>query len=194
MSTLFAAAGKENQKEAPLRITFHDSNGLSVASAPEGKLELILFKSHTHSHLQIANTSDQNLTLWKPYCPMGDYAMLIEFRDPAQPKKTFSARPGWMYTGGMGNPKTFKLAAMDSIIVNLDFMGGMFWMFPVPIEIGESKELEVRVGYRSQNLTDEQLKFYGDRKIPNVWEGETMGEWQKITVRNRSGRAFGEKS
>ena len=61
LSTLFAAAGKENQKEAPLRITFHDSNGLSVASAPEGKLELILFKSHTHSHLQIANTSDQNL-------------------------------------------------------------------------------------------------------------------------------------
>ena len=183
----------EPENSSPIRITLHDSRGLSSASAPDHKLELNLFKSHTHIHLRISNTSEQELTLWRPNCPKGDDAMIIEFRDPGTPTKVFRARPGWSYTGGMGLPKVFTLAAHDDLIVNLGFVGGLDWVFPIPITQDERKDLEVRVGYRSHNLTDGELQRYGTYKVGKVWEGEAMGDWQKISVRNASGRVIGRQ-
>ena len=182
-----AARSAEPERAFPIRITLHDSSGRSSVSAPDDTLELNLFRSHTHMHLRLSNTSDQEVTLWRPNCPKGDDAMIVEFRDPGSPGKVFRARPNWAYTGGMGLPRTVILAAHDDLIVNLDFIGGMNWLFPMPIMNGESRDLEVRVGYRSQKLTDEERKSYGDYKAGEVLEGETMGDWQKLTVRNRSG-------
>lgn len=137
--------------------------------------------------------SDKVITLWQPYCPEGDHAIVIEFRDPGSPSKVFRARPGWGYTGGMGIPKVFTLAGRDDRIVNLDFVSDVDWTFPIHISKDSRREFEVRVGYRSQNLSDEEVKKYGSYKLEKVWEGEFIGDWQKISVRNASGKAIGPK-
>ena len=192
------AQSADSLEASPLRVTLHDSSGLTSASAPEHHLYLNLFKSHTHIHVRISNLSGQVLTLWQPNCPEGDNAIVVEFRDPASPMKVFRARPGWGYTGGMGIPKVFTLASHDDIIVNLDFMSDVEWRFPMHIPKDATRELEVRVGYRSQNLTEEEAKKYGIskdivRKPDPVWEGEIMGNWQKISARNASGKPIGPK-
>jgi len=179
--------------EAALRVTLHDSDGLSVASAPEGRLELILFADHTHLHLRVTNLTDQPVTLWKPFCPEGDHSILVEFRDPATPHKVLRATPGWDYTGGMGIPKTFSLAAHDDLIVNVNFVSDSDWILPMRIAKDERRELEVRVGYRSRNLDDKTAKQFENDKLQKVWEGEVIGDWHRIVLSNRSGKAIGEK-
>lgn len=183
----------ELEKKMPLEITLHDSRGFSLASVPDKNFILSLFKSHTHLHFRISNASNQELVLWQPNSPNGDDAMIIEFRDPSVPRKVFRARPNWSYTGGMGLPKTFTLAAHDDLIVNIDFIGEMQWNFPMLIENDRSRNLEVRVGYHSQDLAQEKRKSFGRFKIAKVWVGKTVGEWQKILVRNRSGKGVGHR-
>ena len=179
------------QNVGPLKVTLHDSNGLTSASAPDHHLELILFKSHTHMHVRISNKLDQALSLWCPYCPEGDESIIVEFRDPNSPSNVYRARPGWVYTAGMGLPKSFVLAAHDDLIVNLDFTSDIGWGLPMRAPKDAIREMEVRVGYRSRNLSDKQRSGYGDYKIGTVWEGEVIGNWEKISVINRSERAIG---
>ena len=188
-----SAQSADSQDAPAIRVILHDSDGLSSASAPQHHLGLNLFKSHTHIHVRISNVSDRALTLWQPYCPEGDDAIVVEFRDPASLLKVFRARPSWGYTAGMGLPKVFTLAGRDDRIVSLDFVSDLDWAFPIHLPKGALRELEVRVGYRSRNLSDEEVKKYGSYKIEKVWEGEFVGDWQKISVRNASGKAIGPK-
>jgi hypothetical protein len=179
--------------EAPLKVTLHDSHGLSIASAPNKRLELVLFAEHTHLHLRISNTTNQTMTFWKPYCPQGDDAIVVKFREPAHPQKVLRASTGWSYTGGMGIPKVFELVGHDDLIVNINFISGMVWILPMQIPKDARLDMEVRVGYRSRNLTADELKRSGATPV-KVWEGEVLSDWQPITSLNRTGKAFDRKA
>ena len=180
--------------EVPLRVTLHDSHGFSAASAPNQRLELVLFADHTHMHFRISNTTDQTLSLWKPYCPEGDDAIVVEFREPAHPQKVLRATTGWCYTGGMGLPKVFGLVGHDDLIVNINFTSGMNWILPMPVPQDARLDMEVRVGYRSRNLSAEELKRYSTYPVGKVWEGEVVGDWQPITILNRTGKSIEKKA
>jgi len=178
-------------------MTLHDSRGYSFKSAPHHRLELNLFKSHTHMHVLISNVTDHDIVLWSPECMYGDYSLYIEFRDTTHPQAVFRALPGWGYTGGMGNPALTILTSHDDIIVDLDFVSDLQWDFPITIEDGKRMDLEVRVGYRPRELEKDMRELY--RNAPKEWrdleakrwKGETFGDWHQITVTNRSGGIIG---
>lgn len=175
---------------SPLKVTLHDSHGLTQASAPDHRLELILFADHTHMHVRLSNSSDETLTLWKPFCPEGDDAILLEFRESAHPERVLRASPGWGYTAAMGFPKAFGLAPHDDLIVNINFVSDVDWIFPTKVAKDARLDMEVRVGYRSQNLTEDQSKRIAPYPVAKVWEGEVVGKWQPITIINRSGKTI----
>jgi len=178
--------------DAPLKVTLHDSRGFSAASAPNSRLRLELRTDHTQFHFRISNTTDQTLTLWKPHCPKGDRAIVVEFRETANPEKVLRAINGQFYTGGMGIPKVFGLAGHDDLIVNLNFTSGMDWMLPMQIPKDARLDMEVRVSYRSSNLTAEELQRFGHNppQVEKVWEGDVFGAWQPITIFNQTGKAI----
>ena len=46
-------------KNVGVTVTLYDSHGVSFDSAKNHVLEVILFRSHTHIHFKISNTTDQ---------------------------------------------------------------------------------------------------------------------------------------
>lgn len=182
----------EPSPTSAISVTIHDSHGLSAASAKSHHLEIILFKPHTHFHLKISNTTQQALTLWRPYCPEGDDAMSIEFREPSAPDKVFRAHTGYSYTGGMGIPKVLVLAPADDLLVNVDFLNE--WVLPFPMQADEIREMEVRATYRSAPLTDErQKRLFGSKEKDSVWTGESVSEWHKVRIVNGTGSKINPK-
>jgi hypothetical protein len=186
------ALSAEPSKNLGIAVTLHDSHGVSSASAQNHVLELILFRPHTHMHFKISNTTDQELTLWRPYCPEGDAAMSIEFREASVPDKVFRAHTGFDYTGGMGIPKVFTLAARDDLIVNVDFQSE--WILPFAMEVGQIRELQMRAVYRSQPLTDDsQNRLFKSKEMQQVWSGVATSNWQKVRIINRTGERFEQR-
>jgi hypothetical protein len=201
------APASEPEKNIPLTLTLYDSHGLSADSAADHVLEIILFKSNTHIHLKISNTTDHGLILWRPYCPQGDAAMNIEFRQSAVPDKVLVAHAGmgYAYTAGMGNPTVFTLAPRDDLIVNVDFLNE--WNLPFAMKAAETREFEMRAVYRSESLTEDKFKqlfgteemehlygtkemmehVLGTKEIRRVWSGIAASKWQKVRVINRTG-------
>src|SRR5262245_27594453 len=80
-----AALAADSTKNMGVTVTLHDSHGVSSDSAKNHVLEVILFRPHTHMHFKTSTTTDQGFTLWRPYCPQGDAAMSIEFREASAP-------------------------------------------------------------------------------------------------------------
>lgn len=182
----------EPQTNNPVSVTLHDSHGLSAGSAPNGKLEIILFASHTHIHFKVSNTTKQALTLWQPYCPEGDLAMTIEFREPSSPNKVLRAGTEYSYTGGMGIPKVLTLAPRDDLLVNVDFLSE--WNLPFALKTDEGRELEVRAVYSPAPLTDTTKKRWLESKeIERVWTGVAASAWNKARVINRTGKPIEAK-
>lgn len=176
--------------EGDIAITIHDSNGLTAASAAEHTLDVNLFKEHTHIHLRISNKTDGGLTLWKPNCPQGDHAMWIEFRDPVLAGKVYRSGNVQSYTGGMGIPKVFTLAAKSDLIVNVDL--GVWWNLPFEMADGESREMEMRAVYASEAPPDEKAR--DESQFKAVWVGNTASAWEKVRIVNRTGRKVGQAS
>ncbi|WP_050027423.1 hypothetical protein [Verrucomicrobium sp. BvORR034] len=196
LAILICAAGLAHAAEPPptsaITVAIHDSHGLSAASAEAHHLEIILFKPHTHIHLKISNTTQQALLLWRPYCPEGDDAMCIEFREASAPDKVFSAHTGYSYTGGMGIPKVLALAPADDLLVNVDFLNE--WVLPFSMQADEIREMEVRATYRSAPLTDERQKsLFGSKPKYLVWTGESVSDWKKVRIINRTGSKIAPK-
>lgn len=190
-ATWLAQASEPAQSSA-ITVTLHDSHGLSAASAESHLLEIILFKPHTHFHLKISNTTQKDLTLWRPYCLEGDDAMSIEFREAKAPDKVFRSHTGYSYTGGMGIPKVLTLAAGDDLLVNVDLLNE--WVLPFPLQPDEIREMEVRAVYRSGPLTDERQKsLFGSKKKEQVWSGVSTSEWHKARIINRTGSKLDPK-
>ena len=172
-----------------LGIILHDSHGVSSASAQNHVLEVILFRPHTHIHFKISNTTDQGLTLWRPYCPEGDAAMNIEFREASAPDKVFRAHTSFDYTGGMGIPKVFTLAPRDDLIVNVDFQSE--WILPFTLEAKQTREMEMRGVYRSQPKADDgRNRSLTSKEMERVWSGVATSNWQKVCIINRTGGRF----
>jgi len=187
MAYLLRAA--ELPTNSAVSVTLHDSHGLSARSAPSGRLEVILFASHTHIHFKISNTTKQALTLWQPYCPEGDFAMTIEFRDPNAPDKILRAGTCYSYTGGMGIPKVLALAPGDDLMVNVDFLSE--WNLPVALKADESRELEIRAVYESKPLTDQsRTRAVASKEVEQVWSGTATSAWNKARLVNRTGAAI----
>lgn len=179
----------EQSKTSDVRVTIHDSHGLSAASARDHVLEVILFKPHTHIHFKISNASERGLTLWRPSCPEGDLAMSIEFREPAAPDRIFLSHTEKFYTGGSGVPKTFVLAPGDDLIVNVEFQ--YEWLLPLAMEAKQTLDLEMRAVYRSAPLTGEKLKrSAAPKNMEKLWTGEAVSDWSKVRVINRTGAAI----
>ena len=184
-------------------VTLHDSHGVSSDSAQNRVLEIILFKPHTRIHFKISNTTDQGLTLWRPYCPQGDAAMSIEFREARAPDKTFRARTGFDYTAGMGIPKVFTLAPHNDLIVNVDFQSE--WILSLTLEVDQIRELEMRAVYRSEPFSEAERNLPGAdkallagwnndiKKMEQVWTGVATSNWQKVRIINRTGGRFERK-
>jgi hypothetical protein len=190
-ATGFAQASEPSPSSA-ISVTLHDSHGLSAESAESHRLEIILFKPHTHFHLKISNTTPKALMLWRPYCPEGDDAMSIEFREANAPDKVFRAHTGYSYTGGMGIPKVLTLAAGDDLLVNVDLLNE--WVLPFPIQVDEIREVEVRAVYRSAPLTDDRQKsLFGSKKKDQVWSGLSTSVWHKARIINRTGSKLDPK-
>ena len=143
------------------------------------------------------------MMLWRPYCPNGDAAMSIEFREASAPDKIFRARPGFDYTAGMGIPKVFTLAPRNDLIVNVDFQSE--WILPLTLEVDQIRELEMRAVYRSEPLTEAERNFPGTdkalqarwnnevKKMEQVWTGVATSNWQKVRIINRTGERFERK-
>jgi hypothetical protein len=93
----------------------------------------------------------------------------------------------------MGIPKVFELVGHDDLIVNINFISGMVWILPMQIPKDARLDMQVRVGYRSRNLTADELKRSGATPV-KVWEGEVLSDWQPITILNRTGKAFDRKA
>ncbi len=168
-------------------VAIHDSHGLSASSAPGKVLEIILLAAHTHIHLKITNTTDGEVTLWRPHCPEGDEAMTIEFRDPANSGRLLRARTASNYTAGMGIPKVLALASKDDLIVNVDFLSE--WRLPMTLQPEETRELEMRVVYRSGPLTDATKKrLFESKAMLGVWTGTVTTDWHKARLINRTGK------
>ena len=188
VACIVQAEESEPAKSSGVTVMIHDSQGVSFDSAPNQVLEVILFKSHTHIHFKISNTTDKGLTLWRPYCPQGDAAMSIEFREVDVPDKVYRSYPGYYaYTRGMGIPKVFTLAPSNDLIVNVDFLSE--WILPMTVKADQTRELEMRAVYRSVPLTDEQKKRLLPEpvKIEQVWSGGATSNWQKVRIINRTG-------
>jgi hypothetical protein len=196
----------EPKATSEVAVTFFDSNGLSAESAPDHVVELVLFKEHNHAHLKISNTTDHPLVLWQPHCPEGDRAMTIEFRESAAPDKVYRAFAGMnhVYLTGMGLPKTLTLAPSADLIANVDFLND--WSFPFSMNATETRDLEIRVVYRSARLSEEEFKRYtgkdmeklygskelaervlGTKMMEQVWTGVATSDWEKVRVFNRTG-------
>ena len=190
IGTAWAALGADSTNNVSVAVTLHDSHGVSSDSAQNHVLEVILLRPHTHMHFKISNTTGQALTLWRPYCPEGDAAMSIEFREPSAPDKIFRARTGFDYTGGMGIPKVFTLAPRNDLIVNVDFQSE--WLLPFALETGQIRELEMRAVYRSGPLTDDNRPFTS-KEMERVWSGVATSNWQKVRIINRTGERFERK-
>jgi hypothetical protein len=178
----FVLPGADPTKNPGVTVTLHDSNGVSADSARSNVLEIIIFKPHTHMHFKISNPTDQGLMLWRPYCPQGDEAMSIEFREPSAPDKIHRAHTGFDYTGGMGVPKVFILGPRNDLIVNVDFQDE--WILPFALETGEIRELEMRAVYRSAPLTNDNRPF--TKGMERVWSGVATSNWQKARIINRT--------
>jgi hypothetical protein len=209
--TACVAPASEPEKNSEVTVTLYDSNGLSSGSAKDHVLEIILYKPHTHIHLKISNTTDQAITLWRPYCPQGDAAMNIEFRETAVPDKIFRAFTGanYAYMAGSGFPKAFTLAPGNDLIVNVDFLNE--WSLPFSMKVGETREFEMRAVYRSAPLTEERMEHFrkemegsfgskelaehvfGLKEIERVWSGVATSDWQKARVINHTGAAVEAK-
>ena len=183
---------EEAPKQNEVAITIHDSHGLSVESTNDKRLELVLFKPHTNIHLKISNTSGKALNLWQPSCPPGD-RMRIEFREIGSPEKILTASPQWCYTGGMGLPKMFTLAAGTDILVNVDILD--WWGFPIHMDKDSRKEMEMRAVYESNSLEGMLAETYADirkrrpDKAPpaeSVWTGLATTPWTKVEIINRT--------
>ena len=186
------ACGKESEVSAPsagqkneVAIAIHDSNGVSFESAWDGVSEVILFKPHTHIHLKISNVSGKPLTLWQPYCPEGDLAMVIEFRELRKPDEVFRSGLRMGYTAGMGFPKVFKLAPGGDLIVNVDLVEG-YWTLPIAFAEAESREVEMRAVYEPAEKA--MLKTEG--KELRAWGGKAVSPWHKVRISNRTGKAI----
>lgn len=173
-----------------IALTLHDSNGVSAESARDRQLEVILFREHTHIHLKISNKTDSGLTLWQPDCPQGDYAMSVLFRDPKVPDKVYLAQKVQSYTGGMGIPKVFNLAARSDLLVNVDL--GIWWRLPFELAEGETREMEIQASYSSEALPEQgALEKY---KLRPVWIGTSTSAWEKVRIVNRTGKKVGKVS
>ena len=193
MTCLIRAA--ETQTNSAVSVALHDSHGLSPRSAPNGRLEIILFASHTHIHFKISNTTKQALKLWQPGCPEGDFAMTIEFREPSAPDKISRSGTGNDYTAGMGVPKVLTLAPDDDLMVNVDFLSRSGWNLPVALKAGESRELEVRAVYRPAPLTDQTTKrMFELKETEQVWTGVATSTWNKARIINRTGAPIEAKN
>jgi len=190
IGTAYPVQAAELQTNTNVSVTIHDSHGLSVNSAPNELLEIVLFASHTHIHLKISNTTKKGLTLWRPYCPEGDRAMTIEFRETGSPDRIFRGGTGYDYTGGMGIPKVLTLAPGDDLIVNVDFLSE--WTLPVTLKAGEVRELEMRAVYRSEPLAGKRM--LGSKDAERVWTGTATSKWSKVRVVNRTGAPVEAKS
>ena len=171
--------------QSEVTITIHDSHGVSFESKWDDLPEIILFAPHTHIHLKISNVSDKPLTLWQPYCPDGDLAMTIEFRDPAKPDEILRSGLRQGYTAGMGFPKVFQLAPRGDLIVNVDLADG-YWTMPVALAEGQSREMEVRAVYESENRP---LIKSGEKEL-RAWTGKAVSPWHKMRLINRTGRVI----
>ncbi|MGV3663036.1 MAG: hypothetical protein ACO1TE_22820 [Prosthecobacter sp.] len=183
------AADADPSVNGGVSVAIHDGHGLSANSAPGKLLEVILFTANTPIYLKITNTTDGELTLWRPYCPEGDEAMTIEFRDPASSVKVLRAKTAFAYTAGTGIPKVFTLAAKDDLIVNVDFLSE--WRLPITLQAEESRELEMRVVYRSGPLTDPTRKrLFESKAMSGVWTGTVTTDWHKARLINRTGKAI----
>ncbi|HEY1053416.1 MAG TPA: hypothetical protein VGE39_26775 [Prosthecobacter sp.] len=187
LGAMCLAADADPSVNGGVSVAIHDSHGLSARSAPGKLLEIILFTANTPIYLKITNTTDRELTLWRPRCPEGDDAMTIEFRDPASSVKVLRAKTAYDYHAGMGIPKVLALASKDDLIVKVDFLSE--WRLPILLQAEETRELEMRVVYRSGPLTDATKKrLFESKAMLGVWTGTVTTDWHKARLINRTGK------
>lgn len=182
-----------------LSLALHYTNGVTGRSTTTTKSlrekerpEVILFADHTHIHLKFSNNSENELLIWKHYCPQGDRAMRIEFRNPDKPDEIRTSRLRRDYTGGMGIPKVVKLAPSDDYIVDIDFLAD--WKIPFALGVREQVVMEMRAVYESTPMDSEEILYneflLGDRFSPmarSVWTGTVASPWDQVVVINRTG-------
>jgi len=168
-------------------VEVYYTRGVSAKSTWHNIPEIILFKSHTHFHVKIANQSSEPITLWQPGCADADYAVTIEFRELDDHEKVNRARTVRIYTGGSGVPKTFSLASHDDFIINVDFIHGG-WSFPLALKQGEIREVEMRVVYSSVALKHPEWYTHLDG---SRWIGSVSSPWNKVRLINRTKKTFG---
>jgi hypothetical protein len=137
-----------------------------------------------HLSLLLTNTTKDEIHLWKPNCPEGDDAIRLEFKLDEDSKEVGAARTSHVYTGGMGIPKTMKLASGDSLVYRIDFSG--FWSLPFVLKPGAQANLLVRAVYESK-----PMNAVRQRLIPNatpnankVWTGRVETEWEQVRIVN----------
>ena len=177
-------SSRHSESEPPISIELHFADGRSAKSIAPDLPDLVLFKSHTHIHVKISNGSTNALLLWQPGCPIGDDAMVLEFRDPDQPGLVRRSHPVRFYTGGMGVPKTLRLAPKADMVVDVDFSE---WGIPFDMEGGETIVVEMRALYCSRSL--ESHEILADIPRERVWKGVTTSSWEKVRIMNRTGEA-----
>ena len=136
--------------------------------------------------LQFTNIGTEPLTIWRPGCPPGDSAIALEFKLLDESNETGACTISHHYTGGMSRPKTVALQPGDSFVFDINL--SCFWSLPFDVPDQESVDVHARFLYRS-NWPDYGVDFpYYATEPPVIWTGETASAWQKITIKNSSGK------
>lgn len=182
---LFTSCSQNREKtnvsrpDAAISVSIHYSDGLEASSLDDEE-SLVFNNGMVPIFLRFTNTSDQVLTLWKPYCPQGDRGIAFEFKLEKDSKRVEIATPNHGYTGGMGFPKTLRLEKGKSLILPVDF--GNFWSVPFALKPGKDATLYFRFVYESRRGT--LLKEDKPKDANVVWEGRVESEWQLLRLVN----------
>lgn len=178
-------ASDDAKKGQDIIITLHDSHGAS-SDSKWGELPVVYtHAAGTNIYLKITNVSKKSVTLWQPGCPPGDH-VTFEFRDVGDPSKVQRAVCTMDYTGGMGNPKTFVLAAGSDLIVDINLI--RYWSFPLQLAAGEERTVEMRALYESQPLPKDEP--FQPASHAQVWAGTAATPWEKLWICNRTTKAI----
>jgi hypothetical protein len=177
-------AGAEESRDAPpLRASIHYLDGLSAQSR-ETPQDIRFLHYGCHLSLLLTNTTKDEMHLWKPNCPEGDDAIRLEFKRDADSKEIGTARTSHLYTGGMGIPKTMKLAPGDSLVHRIDFSS--YWSLPFVLKPGAKADLLVRAVYESKPINPKRAALLRDAipKAEKVWNGRIETEWERVRIAN----------
>ena len=128
------------------------------------------------------------MKLWNPGCAIGDSTIALEFKLSEQSSETGVCNSSRQHSRVL-SLETIAIQPGDSFVYKMNLIS--YWSLPFDVADQQNVDVFVRFVYHS---TDAFNFFSGDppgnwqKSQDGVWTGIATSPWQKVTIRNFSGR------